>query len=308
MSNSVHSREEEASSTCGQSMASAAEMNTVTMHRSKSSTEFGSEQTRRTHHEPTLQQALPPSPPPPPPRRLHRHANSAPVDGGAAVSLRDEQQLADLHIHSRVPFGTSTSPGYASHPRAVNVSFDNNDPNDMSLFPSTGASQVKESHSSDSLREEDPLRITPLSEDITNAIVTDAETQSERSVHTPSLSRENRRNSSSSSNGKATDCGICMDEFQIQGKLPCCDHFFCFECIQKWSQKANTCPLCVRRFNSITKQKLNPADGSVQKLGESIVSSPTSANHQDADIPAEILEIIRVANPIDKSIPNSCEY
>jgi hypothetical protein len=31
-----------------------------------------------------------------------------------------------------------------------------------------------------------------------------------------------------------------------------CDHTFCFACIQQWSKTENTCPLCKKRFDSIT--------------------------------------------------------
>lgn len=50
-------------------------------------------------------------------------------------------------------------------------------------------------------------------------------------------------------------CGICFEEeFPIQGVLPCCKHIFCYDCIERWSLKSNTCPFCLKTFNSITKQ------------------------------------------------------
>ena len=49
-------------------------------------------------------------------------------------------------------------------------------------------------------------------------------------------------------------CGICLSEEQIatlQGLLNCCSHY-CFTCILEWSKAESRCPLCKRRFNTIT--------------------------------------------------------
>ncbi|WOL06679.1 hypothetical protein Cni_G15413 [Canna indica] len=51
-------------------------------------------------------------------------------------------------------------------------------------------------------------------------------------------------------------CGICLSEEQkrtVQGKLDCCAHFFCFACIMEWSKVETRCPVCKRRFSTITK-------------------------------------------------------
>jgi hypothetical protein len=55
--------------------------------------------------------------------------------------------------------------------------------------------------------------------------------------------------------GKQT-CGICFSEDQKmtpQGMLNCCSHYFCFPCIMEWSKVESKCPLCKRRFTTITK-------------------------------------------------------
>ncbi|CAG9326701.1 unnamed protein product [Blepharisma stoltei] len=51
----------------------------------------------------------------------------------------------------------------------------------------------------------------------------------------------------------AEKCGICLNPVSYQGKLSCCNHNFCFDCITKWSQTENSCPLCKDRFHTITK-------------------------------------------------------
>ncbi|PKA48402.1 Methyl-CpG-binding domain-containing protein 9 [Apostasia shenzhenica] len=51
-------------------------------------------------------------------------------------------------------------------------------------------------------------------------------------------------------------CGICLSEEQkgtVQGILNCCSHYFCFACIMEWSKVESRCPLCKRRFSTITK-------------------------------------------------------
>lgn len=51
------------------------------------------------------------------------------------------------------------------------------------------------------------------------------------------------------------NCCICMEEPKPidVAKITGCDHLFCFECIEKWSERENTCPLCKVRFNRIDR-------------------------------------------------------
>ncbi|XP_011403498.1 PREDICTED: postreplication repair E3 ubiquitin-protein ligase RAD18-like [Amphimedon queenslandica] len=48
-------------------------------------------------------------------------------------------------------------------------------------------------------------------------------------------------------------CVICLDVVTVRGKIPVCDHQFCYTCIHEWSKTTNTCPLCKKRFRCITK-------------------------------------------------------
>ncbi|KAL2652119.1 hypothetical protein R1flu_020247 [Riccia fluitans] len=49
-------------------------------------------------------------------------------------------------------------------------------------------------------------------------------------------------------------CGICLSEGGMErGKLDCCDHFFCFNCIMEWSKVESRCPMCKQRFVTVTK-------------------------------------------------------
>ncbi len=58
---------------------------------------------------------------------------------------------------------------------------------------------------------------------------------------------------STSSETSNNTCSICYDAVQIRGKLNCCDHLFCFGCIETWSKDSNACPLCKNKFRSVTK-------------------------------------------------------
>lgn len=63
----------------------------------------------------------------------------------------------------------------------------------------------------------------------------------------------------------AGSCCICMcdPEEGETASIDGCDHAFCFECIEKWSERENTCPLCKVRFSRITR-----VDKSKKKKGQ----------------------------------------
>jgi hypothetical protein len=79
-------------------------------------------------------------------------------------------------------------------------------------------------------------------------------------------------------------CGICLSEEQratIQGVLNCCSHYFCFACILEWSKVESKCPLCKRRFNTVTKSSvadvgsgLRNAAIRVEKRDQVMIHSP----------------------------------
>ncbi|XP_020199287.1 uncharacterized protein [Aegilops tauschii subsp. strangulata] len=63
-------------------------------------------------------------------------------------------------------------------------------------------------------------------------------------------------------------CGICLSEDQrttLQGVLNCCSHYFCFACIMEWSNVESRCPLCKRRFTTITKSSKVDLDLELKK-------------------------------------------
>ncbi|KAL8515065.1 hypothetical protein ACS0TY_013954 [Phlomoides rotata] len=47
-------------------------------------------------------------------------------------------------------------------------------------------------------------------------------------------------------------CGICMDVVVDRGVLDCCQHWFCFACIDNWATITSLCPLCQNEFQLIT--------------------------------------------------------
>lgn len=52
----------------------------------------------------------------------------------------------------------------------------------------------------------------------------------------------------------ASTCGICYSLIEIRGKIDSCDHEFCAQCIERWAQTQNTCPMCVKRFSTLKKK------------------------------------------------------
>ncbi|XP_078152228.1 RING/U-box protein [Carex rostrata] len=47
-------------------------------------------------------------------------------------------------------------------------------------------------------------------------------------------------------------CVICTGVVTERGVLDCCQHWFCYECIEQWAAFSNHCPICKNDFHSIT--------------------------------------------------------
>mmetsp|Transcript_40543 Transcript_40543/g.102072 ORF Transcript_40543/g.102072 Transcript_40543/m.102072 type:complete len:599 (-) Transcript_40543:12-1808(-) len=75
-------------------------------------------------------------------------------------------------------------------------------------------------------------------------------------------------------------CGICLDDVKIRGVLNSCAHMFCFTCITQWSEVQNTCPMCKRRFDSLTERQI---DGKKRKRFERVVK--VAKKNQRSDQP-----------------------
>ncbi len=48
-----------------------------------------------------------------------------------------------------------------------------------------------------------------------------------------------------------SECSICYEKIIKRGKLNCCWHLFCINCIKQWKNKNKRCPICRKIFNSI---------------------------------------------------------
>lgn len=89
------------------------------------------------------------------------------------------------------------------------------------------------------------------------------------------------------------NCIICLCEPDDDdlAKINGCDHQFCFECIEKWSERENTCPLCKERFTEIDRvneRKRQRADDSDE---EKKSSKKVKNRDQRADLhPSHALE------------------
>lgn len=51
-------------------------------------------------------------------------------------------------------------------------------------------------------------------------------------------------------------CSICKDDFSEAVSLDC-SHTFCLECIKKWSETENSCPICRAEFTHIGNTIIN---------------------------------------------------
>jgi hypothetical protein len=47
-------------------------------------------------------------------------------------------------------------------------------------------------------------------------------------------------------------CCICLSDVPEPAVLDSCAHSFCTDCILAWAERESTCPLCKRRFTSVT--------------------------------------------------------
>ncbi|KAK9145533.1 hypothetical protein Sjap_005436 [Stephania japonica] len=66
-------------------------------------------------------------------------------------------------------------------------------------------------------------------------------------------------------------CGICLDVIVDRGVLDCCQHWFCFVCIDNWATITNLCPLCENEFQLITCVPVYDTIGSSKADDEPLV-------------------------------------
>jgi hypothetical protein len=73
------------------------------------------------------------------------------------------------------------------------------------------------------------------------------------------------------------ECVICLGEISSKDKasLDGCSHSFCFDCIKKWGNITNSCPMCKKQFVKILHngtETLNISDSSSNMLDEELES------------------------------------
>ncbi|GIL79109.1 hypothetical protein Vretifemale_8509 [Volvox reticuliferus] len=52
------------------------------------------------------------------------------------------------------------------------------------------------------------------------------------------------------------ECCVCYEKTRDLGELDSCFHRFCFECISRWAETENRCPMCKERFIVIKRKRL----------------------------------------------------
>lgn len=119
----------------------------------------------------------------------------------------------------------------------------------------------------------------------------------------PSNNEKHSETSNNKLDGTVTaqeeDCAICFDAVELQGKLSCCSHVFCFTCIEKWSQTTNVCPMCKARFSSISKVA---KDGKALELKQVKKRDARYEDYMDEDDMDQLVE--EWLDVVDESFPS----
>ena len=101
---------------------------------------------------------------------------------------------------------------------------------------------------------------------------------------------------------KAQSCGICYKPIELQGETNDCKHEFCFSCIMKWAEIENTCPICKRRFTTLTqiwrRKNLKVAKRGAKKSTVKVDSKNQLESQFEASIRA-LLQRVQNGNPIN---------
>lgn len=73
----------------------------------------------------------------------------------------------------------------------------------------------------------------------------------------------------------ASPCSICLEKKEKPILLSCCQNMFCGECVLKWFQKNNTCPLCRRKITNEHLIYVSEKENDVQVSGASLDVLPS---------------------------------
>jgi Ring finger domain len=107
---------------------------------------------------------------------------------------------------------------------------------------------------------------------------------------------EEQRKETEGDSGGDNSCCICMCEPEPMeaSTIDGCAHKFCFSCIDKWSDRENTCPLCKERFANITRVTKHPRgargeDGEKPKNSKKVKNRDQRADLNPGGNPLEAL-------------------
>ena len=81
-------------------------------------------------------------------------------------------------------------------------------------------------------------------------------------------------------------CSICLtdrDRIEMRGKLPGCDHLFCFTCISEWAKQISQCPLCKTAFRVLNKIWLKPVNGFLPHAEKVFIRSSALDDSSESD-------------------------
>ncbi|VUZ49783.1 unnamed protein product [Hymenolepis diminuta] len=91
---------------------------------------------------------------------------------------------------------------------------------------------------------------------------------------------------------KSNNCGICWNSLNMHYANPaCCRHKFCYNCLKRWAEINNSCPLCRKRFQEMLIYNRNGSkrENIVPRIPQAI---PTEIVESDPNQYLRLLESI----------------
>ena len=123
-------------------------------------------------------------------------------------------------------------------------------------------------------------------------------------LRSPRPARRNKRAKAASpalpppnAKDEGCDCVICQEAMNKDdmAKVDGCAHVFCFTCIEQWSERQNTCPLCNKRFTQI--ERIHPKKNRAAANKKKVRDRSQRADYQNAQIESLLQQLYAAGAP-----------
>ena len=145
--------------------------------------------------------------------------------------------------------------------------------------------------------EHDPINLTPRIPEPTPSNPSKGKTVSKRSLSESNDTQTPKLDSIDSE--EDGQCCICLEEPSTLelASINGCTHNFCFTCIEKWSERENTCPLCKTRFTKIDRVN-KPPPYKKRKRGEQRTKLTKKVRNRDqrADVSVTTMRMPNISH------------